>query len=194
MNEKKLLDKFRSYLVGSKIIVFSGHAALKFLLKKSDAKPRLIRWMLLLQEFVVEIRDKKGAENALKHVTLWYVDICNFLVASTYPQRASRVDKERLESDAKYYIWDDPYLWRVCNDQVHSGSRDPIDPPLLSFNIQTRTLWIDADSLKSLRQWVIMVYHFSRCTCICLGLRTMLESRNCNKPKERNALAANVIL
>ncbi|CAJ2657946.1 unnamed protein product [Trifolium pratense] len=43
------LDKFRSYLLGSKVIVFTDHAALKYLLKKPEAKPRLIRWMLLLQ-------------------------------------------------------------------------------------------------------------------------------------------------
>ncbi|RDX83052.1 Retrovirus-related Pol polyprotein from transposon 17.6, partial [Mucuna pruriens] len=59
------LDKFRSYLLGSKIVVFSDHAALKFLLKKPDAKPRLIRWLPLLQEFNIEIRDKKGAENSV---------------------------------------------------------------------------------------------------------------------------------
>ncbi|RDY02128.1 Retrovirus-related Pol polyprotein from transposon 17.6, partial [Mucuna pruriens] len=51
------LDKFRSYLLGSKIIVFFDHAALRFLLKKQDAKPRQIRWMLLLQEFNIEIKD-----------------------------------------------------------------------------------------------------------------------------------------
>ncbi|RDX87747.1 Retrovirus-related Pol polyprotein from transposon 17.6, partial [Mucuna pruriens] len=56
------LDKFRSSLLGSIIIVFSNHAALGFLLKKPDAKPRLIQWMLLLQEFNIEIRDKNGAE------------------------------------------------------------------------------------------------------------------------------------
>ena len=39
------------------------HSALKYLLKNSDAKPRLIRWILLLQEFYVEIRDKKSVEN-----------------------------------------------------------------------------------------------------------------------------------
>ncbi|CAN6547031.1 unnamed protein product [Malus baccata var. baccata] len=54
------LDKFRSYLLGTKVIIFTDHAALKYLLTKKEAKPRLIRWMLLLQEFDIEIRDKKA--------------------------------------------------------------------------------------------------------------------------------------
>ncbi|GJU04740.1 reverse transcriptase domain-containing protein [Tanacetum coccineum] len=67
--EKELLavvyafEKFRPYLVLSKTIVYTDHSALKYLLAKQDAKPRLLRWILLLQEFDVIIRDKKGAEN-----------------------------------------------------------------------------------------------------------------------------------
>ena len=59
--EKELLamvyamDKFRSYLVGSKVVVYTDHSTLKYLLSKKDAKPRLIRWILLLQEFDLEI-------------------------------------------------------------------------------------------------------------------------------------------
>ncbi|GJX89732.1 reverse transcriptase domain-containing protein [Tanacetum coccineum] len=56
-------DKFRQYLVLSKTIVFTNHSALWYLFAKQDAKPRLIRWIMLLQEFNIEIHDKKGAEN-----------------------------------------------------------------------------------------------------------------------------------
>jgi hypothetical protein len=57
------IEKFRSYLVGAKVIVYIDHAALKYLLTNKDAKPRLIRWILLLQEFDLKIRDKRGVEN-----------------------------------------------------------------------------------------------------------------------------------
>ena len=48
----------------------------------------------------------------------WFADIVNFLVASVLPPLASRAQIDKIKSDAKYFIWDDPYLWKLCNDQV----------------------------------------------------------------------------
>ncbi|GJY93061.1 putative nucleotidyltransferase, ribonuclease H, partial [Tanacetum coccineum] len=56
-------DKFSSYLIMFKIVVYTDHSALKYIFSKQDAKPRLIRWVLLIQEFTIKIKDKKGSEN-----------------------------------------------------------------------------------------------------------------------------------
>ena len=60
-------EKFRSYLVGSKVIIYTNHATIKYLLNKADSKPRLIRWIFLLQEFDLVIQYKKGSENVVAY-------------------------------------------------------------------------------------------------------------------------------
>ncbi|GJS16941.1 reverse transcriptase domain-containing protein [Tanacetum coccineum] len=158
--EKELLamvysfEKSRPYLVLSKKIVYTDHSALKYLLAKQDAKPRLLWWILLLQEFDVIIRDKKGAENlAADHLsrlknphqdvlenkeitetfpletlgmvtfcgdssTPWFADIANYHAGNFIVKGMSSKQKKIFFKDVKHYFLDDPYLFRVCADQM----------------------------------------------------------------------------
>jgi hypothetical protein len=86
------LDKFRSYFLGSKVIIYSDHAALRHLMAKKEMKPRLIRWILLLQEFDLEIRDTKGYDNVVAdHLSPI------FLESSLIPVHDSFPDEQLLE-------------------------------------------------------------------------------------------------
>ena len=60
-------EKFRSYLLGTEVIVPTGHSALRYFMAKKDTKLRLGRWVLLLQEFDIEVRDRKGTKNQVSH-------------------------------------------------------------------------------------------------------------------------------
>ena len=69
VNEQELLavlfalKKFHSYFLGRKVIVHIDYSALRYLMAKKDANPRLIRWVLLLQEFDFKVKDRKGTKN-----------------------------------------------------------------------------------------------------------------------------------
>ncbi|GKD92037.1 reverse transcriptase domain-containing protein [Tanacetum coccineum] len=63
-------EKFRSYLIMNKSVVYTDHSALKYLFNKKVAKARLLRWVLLLQEFDFKVIDTKGATSlVLKTLT-----------------------------------------------------------------------------------------------------------------------------
>ncbi|KAL0289535.1 UNVERIFIED_CONTAM: Retrovirus-related Pol polyprotein from transposon.6 [Sesamum radiatum] len=113
------LEKFRPYLLGTKVIVYSDHAALKYLLSKKDAKPRLIS-RLMTEGDSPPLKDEFSDERLLatQEISPWYADLVNFLATHTLPHDLPRAKKEKIKSDAKYYVWDDPYLWKYCSDQI----------------------------------------------------------------------------
>ncbi|RVW67207.1 Transposon Ty3-I Gag-Pol polyprotein [Vitis vinifera] len=131
----------------SSIVVFTDHSALKYLLTKQDAKVRLIRWILLLQEFNLQIWDKKGVENVVAdhlsrlviahdshglpinddfpeeslmsiEVAPWYSHIANYLVTRKVLSEWSAQDKRHFFAKIYAYYWEEPFLFKYCADQI----------------------------------------------------------------------------
>ncbi|GJZ48265.1 reverse transcriptase domain-containing protein [Tanacetum coccineum] len=117
-------DKFRSYLILSKTIVHTDHSALRHSFKKQDAKPRLIRWILLLQEFDIEIKDRKGTENvAVGHLSQLKNDETSddSEVDDNFPGETLmeiNTKDEPWVADFANYLVEEPYLFKVCSDGI----------------------------------------------------------------------------
>ncbi|GKA45567.1 reverse transcriptase domain-containing protein [Tanacetum coccineum] len=147
-------EKFRSYLILNKSIVYTDHSALKYLFAKKDSKARLLRWVLLLQESKFKVIDTKGADNlAAGHLsrlenpyenvldpkeinetfpleklnmvtfrgdssTPWFADFANYHVGNFIVKGMSSQQKNKFFKDVKHYFLDDPYLFKICTDQV----------------------------------------------------------------------------
>nr|GEW10637.1 reverse transcriptase [Tanacetum cinerariifolium] len=146
-------EKFRSYLIMNKSIIYTDQSALKYLFSKKDAKARLLRWILLLQEFDFKVIDTRGAENYIAdhlsclenpyentfdpkeinktfpHESLnkvahkdpstpWFADLANYHARNFIIKGMMSQQKQKFFKDARHYFWDDPYLFRICADQI----------------------------------------------------------------------------
>nr|GEY43081.1 DNA-directed DNA polymerase [Tanacetum cinerariifolium] len=134
--------------------VHTDHSALKYLFAKKDTKARLLRWVMLLQEFDFNVLDTKGAENlAADHLsrlekpyenvidpkeinetfsletlsmvtfcgdssTPWFADFANYHAGNFIVKGMSSQQKNKFFKDVKHYFWDDPFLFKICVDQV----------------------------------------------------------------------------
>jgi hypothetical protein len=129
--EKELLaivfafDKFRSYLVLATTVVFTDHSALKYLFSKTDAKPRLIRWILLLQEFDIEIRDKKGAENlAADHLSRLENPHLDVLHESSIRDEFPDETLMRVETQTREIPWYSDFANYIAGGFLEKGLTD----------------------------------------------------------------------
>ncbi|XP_074321743.1 uncharacterized protein LOC141658889 [Silene latifolia] len=137
------LEKFRSYLLGSKVT-----------------------------EFDLEIQDKKGVENVVAdHLsrlplqeggdslpiddsfpddillaisnaeTPWYADYANFIVGDLLPPDMSYQQRKRFLHDVKQYFWDDPYLFKECADEAIASVHCDAKTVIQLFKKNTVGVW-----------------------------------------------------
>ena len=119
------LNKFRHYITSYKTFIHNDHAAIRYLMNKPNVNARIIRWLLLLQQFDLTIVDKPGKENvvanflsrldlpageegtvddqmpdehlfAITVLSPWFSDIANYLVSAQFPPHLSSKEKSRI--------------------------------------------------------------------------------------------------
>ena len=88
--------------MGSHVIIHTNHATIKYLMSKKDVKPRLIKWVLLLQEFDLEIKDKKESDNVI-------VDHLSRMEKPTEEERWTKIEENFLDEQLFQVLVQSPW-------------------------------------------------------------------------------------
>jgi hypothetical protein len=135
------INKFRHYITGYQYFVDIDHSTIKFLMKKPITNTRVTRWLLLLQEFNINIIDRHGKDNlvadflsrmihlgdnapvddnfpneiffSISTFTPWYGDVANYLVTWKMPQKLSPREKQKVIQLSANYMWHDDFLYKT---------------------------------------------------------------------------------
>ncbi|GJW62393.1 reverse transcriptase domain-containing protein [Tanacetum coccineum] len=199
--EKELLavvfsfDKFRPYLILSKTIVHTDHSALKYLFSKQDAKPRLIRWVLLLQGFDIKIKDKRGAENLVAdHLSrLENPDLGTFMdeeIADKFPDEHLMILKTKLNEDEPCAsitgrkVYESGFFW----PSIFKDAKDYVmrcDACQRSGNISSRSEMPqnNIQDLPTKKSTKLVKYRSSGILCVIvvmLEYRRMFNTQSCS--------------
>nr|GEZ71314.1 reverse transcriptase domain-containing protein [Tanacetum cinerariifolium] len=116
-------EKFCSYLIMNKSIVYTDHSALKYLFAKKDAKARLLQNPYenifdpkeINETFPLETLNKVAHKDPS---TLWFADLANYHARNFIIKGMTSQQKKKFFKDARHYFWDVPYLFRTCADQI----------------------------------------------------------------------------
>lgn len=139
------LNKFRHYITGYQTFVHTNHAAIRYLMNKLNVNARIIRWLLLLQQFDLTIIDKHGKENVVANffsrvnfptgeegmlddqmldehlfsilvLSPWFDDIENYLASTQFPPHLSSKEKRNIVRKSAPFTWIGGNLFKLGPD------------------------------------------------------------------------------
>eukprot|EP00253_Pinus_taeda_P003580 PITA_03580 len=140
-----VVNKFRHYITGYPVVLYTDHSAIKYLANKPVTNARITRWLILLQEFDITIKDRPGKENPVadflsripksietaavedqfpdEHLfvvavrTPWYADVANYLAVGKLPKHLSPQERKQIVQKSTRFSWIGGHLFHTGEDR-----------------------------------------------------------------------------